>query len=192
MQKLFILFIILFLSSSNCFSAPGFDPNNNKPIIYDMSYNHILYFKLKDYFYKKYPEIVTKDKDGYPLYIDTAPFGAYHDEVEIPYDLIKLSEEELNILNASKKSQKELLKDVIEDITYYNELNEKYNKTCNPGRELYKKKLEELGQKGLYNQAHKNKLENEMIANGTLCSTQTWTDMVYTPLHDRRMKKLKK
>lgn len=84
MRKLLALFIIFFVSSSVAFAQLGYDPNM-KTKTYDDSYNRALYNKLKADYRKKYPDIVTKDKDGYPLYIDTSPLNAYHNEVTTPY-----------------------------------------------------------------------------------------------------------
>jgi hypothetical protein len=66
------------------FSMPGFDPNDNEPIIYDVSYNINLRNKLEADYDKKY----TKKIDDYH-YVDTAPLNAYYWEVQVPYDLNK-------------------------------------------------------------------------------------------------------
>lgn len=91
MRKLLTLFIIFLVSSSVAFAQIGYDPNL-KTKVYDDSYNRALYKKLKDDFYKKYPDKIIKNKDGSITYIDTAPFGAYRDEVITPYDLQKQNE----------------------------------------------------------------------------------------------------
>lgn len=84
MRKILLLLVLFFMTSTVCFSAPGFDPNNNKPIIYDVSYNIALRNKLEADFHKKYTEKVN---DNY--YIDTSPLNAYYYEVQVPYDRYK-------------------------------------------------------------------------------------------------------
>jgi hypothetical protein len=65
------------------FSMPGFDPNDNEPIIYDVSYNINLRNKLEADYDRKYHHC---NNDG--CYYD-APLGAYEKEVVIPYALNK-------------------------------------------------------------------------------------------------------
>ncbi len=87
MRKILLLLVLFFMTSTVCFSAPGFDPNNNKPRIYDNSANMKLLESLKKNYEKKY---VKKINDNY--YIDTAPMNAYRDEVVTPYALQKDNE----------------------------------------------------------------------------------------------------
>jgi len=83
MRKLLLLLVLFFMSSTVCFSVPGFDPNNNKPIIYDSSYNIDLRNKLEADYDKKYR---TCDDKGC---VYNAPLNSYYLEVQVPYDRYK-------------------------------------------------------------------------------------------------------
>ena len=84
MKNLFMLALIFFLTANISFAAPNYDPNF-KTKIYSTEYNDKLLKKLKDDFRKKYPDILTYDKDGYPVYTVTYTMQQYDNEVTIPY-----------------------------------------------------------------------------------------------------------
>ena len=84
MKNLFMLALIFFLTANISFAAPNYDPNY-KTKVYSTEKNDKLWKKLNDEFRKKYPDILTYDKDGYKVYTVTYPMNAYHDEVITPY-----------------------------------------------------------------------------------------------------------
>ena len=82
-MRLLIFLLVFFMTSNVCFSMPGFDANNNEPIVYDVSDNIALRNKLEANYDKKYHHC---NNNG--CYYD-APLGAYGNEVLVPYDLNK-------------------------------------------------------------------------------------------------------
>lgn len=85
MKNSFLLIaFIFFMTSSSVLAMPDYDKNDNTPIVYDVTYNVNLRNKLEDDYHKKYT-VKVDDKH----YLDTAPMGAYYQEVQVPYDLNK-------------------------------------------------------------------------------------------------------
>lgn len=83
MRNTFLIFTVLILMTAPCLSAPNYDPNQ-KPVVYDVSYNVALRKKLEDDYHKKYTKVINEN-----FAIDTAPLNAYYWEVQVPYDLQK-------------------------------------------------------------------------------------------------------
>ena len=184
MKKLIII-SLLFISSSFAYSDPYYDPNH-KTVVYDTTYNDELFNYLdKEYDKKCHRQISETEREN------ICGVNSYGDMVYQKYfNTNKTMEEEL-MSNDSKKSKAELLKEIKEDIAYHNELMEKYNNTCKPGYELYDKKVEELKQKGYFWFSVKEKLYQDMLKDGSICSPTAHIDMVDIPFHEWRMQKLK-
>ena len=87
MKQFILSILIIFISASGAFAMPDnlYDENNQKPIIYDASYNIALRKKLEADYDKKYLHV---NKDGTYGYYDT-PLNSYEKEVVIPYALNK-------------------------------------------------------------------------------------------------------
>lgn len=182
MKKLIII-SLLFLLSSLVYSAPNYDPNI-KPIVYDVSYNvELRNFLEKEYYDKCYVQIAENHHNN------ICGINSFYEMVQNPYNLIKKSDEEGNLSNDSKKSKAELLKEIKGDIAYHNELMEKYNNTCGSGDELYRKKVEEIKKTAYF--YLKDKIYQDMLKDGSLCSPTAHIDMVDKPFHEWRMQKLK-
>ena len=86
MKRILITSLAIFLTANISFCAPNYDPSI-KPKVYSTEYNDKLLKNIKDDFHKKYPAILTYDKDGYPVYTVKYPLNAYRDEVITPFDM---------------------------------------------------------------------------------------------------------
>lgn len=188
MKKLFIIPFVLLFVVNITFAAPNYN-GDYKGVTYDTTYNNFLYNYLNEKFYKKYPDIVEKDKEGNLIYHVTYSNEARYKEVSQIYTWVMKNLNEVNLSNDMNKSKDELLKEILEDIAYYNELQANYDNTCGVANELYFKKVKEEKQK--YQFFNEHKLYKEMLSNGTLCSPTAPVDMIYTPFHQKRMMKLK-
>lgn len=85
MKHSFILLaFIFFMTSSSAFAVPdNIQVGEPTFTVYDASYNIALRNKLEDDFDKKY--LVREGNKS----IYTSKFGAYYNEVQVPYDLNK-------------------------------------------------------------------------------------------------------
>ena len=182
--KKLIIISLLFLSSSLVYSEPYYDPNI-KPIVYDVSYNIELYHYLDSEYDKKCHRQISATEGE-----DICGTDSHYQMVMKPYARLMKTMEESPFPGDSKKSKAELLKEIKEDIAYYKELENNYNKICGPKEELYYKKVEEAKQKGYF--YLKNKIYDDMVKDGSLCSPTAHLDMIFTPFHERRMSKFKK
>ena len=74
MKQFILSILIIFISASGAFAMPDnlYNEKNQKPIVYDVTYNVNLRNKLEDDYHKKY---TVKVDDNH--YIDTAPMDAY-------------------------------------------------------------------------------------------------------------------
>lgn len=165
------------------YSDPYYDPNY-PTVYYNVSYNVELQNYLeKEYFKKCHRDISATEG------VDICGIDSYHQMVIKPYTFIKKSDEEGNLMNDSKKSKAELLKEIKEDIAYFKELEDSHNKICDTKYKIYEKKIEEAKQKGFF--YLKNKIYADMVKDGSLCSPTAHIDMVDKPFHEWRMNKLK-
>lgn len=81
MRNILLLISFIFVFTLSVSAMPGYDPNDNKPIYYDVSYNIALRKNLEDAYDKKYIKEVSPNN-----LIDTSQVGAYYWEVIVPYD----------------------------------------------------------------------------------------------------------
>lgn len=94
MRNILLLMSFIFIFTLPVFAMPGYNPNNNEPIVYDTSYNIALKKKLKDDYHKKYIKEISPNE-----FVSTAPLDAYYWEVIVPYDRQKKNMKDCPIIS---------------------------------------------------------------------------------------------
>lgn len=94
MRNILLLVSFIFIFALPVFAMPGYNPNNNEPIVYDTSCNIALRKKLEDDYHKKYIKEISPNE-----FVSTAPPGAYHKEVIAPYFRQKKNMEDCPIVS---------------------------------------------------------------------------------------------